>query len=314
MRRLVGLACLGLVARAAASPSASSNQNTTIAALERYLDARIADRLGDSLYAASKYSDAVGLADGCDLRYRNRICDPANAASPALRATIYLAAAMHDLALDNVTEATGELDRALAIAPASADRTTIERLRAKIGVPERAVTIGGRVVRGPRREVDGIVLVDGVLAGPSPVTLAMKPGKHVAERVTASTYAVRLFESYKTWNPSYVPVDSTSETTGNVVIAGNLSTGGCSLFVGTSCRSTWTWSEGTHQLAVGIRFALPKGHYKTTADSTTCKPFEFDVASTSRLTYVNVDGSRTNEHACFDVEHVATQSLVVPSP
>jgi hypothetical protein len=208
--------------------------------------------------------------------------------------------ALLDLRAESTTEAIREFTQYLDLAKTAPDRAEIERLMADLRAAKPSVTIGGEALDVD--EADAVILVDGAIVGASPVTLRLAPGIHLAERITATTYA-HLDVNAKPGEASYVAVNASHSSGGNVVISG----------LGRELR----WREDNLELASMMRFALPVGHYKISGRDyagrpLACSPIEFDVKSATALTYVNValvPGAKPQE--CARVDRVAVQ-VVVP--
>lgn len=181
------------------------------------------------------------------------------------------------LKLDDVREAREKFKQYLEADPKAKDRAAITKLVKELETADPIVTLGGRP-DGRSRDIEPIamIILDGLVVGPSPATRTLKPGTYEVERVTATTYSRERF-TVKEGERRYVTLEG-REQNGNVLISG--------------LARHIKWKEGDVEYANGARFALAAGHYSINGDGTdqpkTCKPIEFDVASDKHLTYVKV--------------------------
>lgn len=221
-------------------------------------------------------------------------------------ATAYNLAAVWSL-LENPEQTTKYLAEYLRLAPKAADRKEVEALLKAIKLADPTVTIGGNTLTTRfDKEVDAILLLDGKQIGASPVTVQLKSGHHIAERITAHTYEARPFEAVA-GQRAYWELPGEDNLQGNVVI--NTS---AALFT-TPYESMWTWSEGEQEIRTRAVSKLTPGTYKTDARGQLCTPIEFVVKPGDVLTYVFLDGQpRQAGKKCIDVVRATTQYLRRP--
>lgn len=205
------------------------------------------------------------------------------------------------LKIDDVRDAREKFKEYLEADPKAKDRAAIQKLIKELETADPIVTLGGRP-EGRGREIEpiAVIVINGVVAGPSPVTRALKPGRYEVERVTATTYD-REDVTVKAGERRYVTLEG-REQSGNVLISG--------------LARHIKWKEGDVEYANGVRFALDAGHYAITGDGTdqpkTCKPVEFDVASTKHITYVHVElDAEDKANGCRPVRKVTTSKIEV---
>ncbi len=225
-------------------------------ARREFVEGLIAERAGNIAGAMQKYTSSGGR-------------------SP--QANTFFNLARIELLLDRVRDARTHFAKYLELAPKAADRAAIEKLVAELENGDPTITIGGRVDGHLDAEPAGIVLVDGVRVGASPVTLTMKPGPHEIERLTATTYARTTFQA-KAGERDYVELRGRKQP-GNVVIAGK-------------------------------RMELAPGHHSL--PDIGCTPIELDVAAGKHITYVRVQlEEKARPGDCRAVGTVTTQKLVI---
>lgn len=205
------------------------------------------------------------------------------------------------LKIDDVRDAREKFKQYLEADPKAKDRAAIQKLIKELETADPLVTFGGRPEsRGRDIEPIAVIVLDGVVVGPSPATRTLKPGAYEVERVTATTYSRESF-TVKAGERRYVTLEG-REQTGNVLVSG--------------LARHIKWKEADIEYANGARFALDAGHYAISGDGTdqpkTCTPVEFDVASTKHITYVNVDlGPEDKAKGCHPVTKVMTSKIEV---
>jgi tetratricopeptide (TPR) repeat protein len=225
-------------------------------ARQDFIEGLIAERAGNIAGALQKYTASNGKSPQAN--------------------TIFNIARL-ELQLDRVPDARTHFTKYLELAPEAADHAAIEKLVAELEKADPVITIGGRVDGYLDSEPVGIVLVDGVRVGASPVTMTVKPGAHEVERITATTY-VRSTITAKTGERDYVDLRGRKHA-GNVVVAGK-------------------------------RVELAPGHHSL--PDVACTPVEFDVAEGSHITYVRVElADRAQGKDCRELRQVSTQKLVI---
>ncbi|MBA3392175.1 MAG: tetratricopeptide repeat protein [Deltaproteobacteria bacterium] len=231
-----------------------------------------------------------------DLHNARNAYDSANRHSPQANtyyniADLYLRSERPDLAIE-------ALRRYLELAPVAADRAEVLRLIQDLSNAPAKITLGGQL--SSKGEPAAILLLDGVLVGTSPMLVRPTAGRHLAERITATTYASRDFEA-RPGMIDYVALTATQGPTGNVVITG-------------LDRRT-PWREGKVTFVGYQRFVLPVGRYTITGSDghpRLCSPVQFEVKSTRQLTHVRVELGARGSSDCAKIVRVRTQTLTLP--
>ena len=254
-----------------------------------FLDGLRAERLGRIDNAMSAY------------RYSLQISTQAN--------TLFNLARL-ELELEQTASALAHLKAYLDVAPKKApDRGAIEQLIKQLESADPVVTIGaGSKAAARDAEPLAFVLLDGVVVGQSPVTLSVKPGTHVAERVTSTTYGHRRFE-VSAGDHDYVPVSAERDQDGaaNILFA-----------TGDGEKWQWEWKTKWGITRLARRTKLPPGHYSLEGRGEqfdTCQPIVFDVAAGSHVSVVRIElGPEPEDNVdkrCREVRNVTVQNLEV---
>lgn len=198
-------------------------------------------------------------------------------------------------------DAVDAFKKYVALAPKAADRAAVDKLIHDLEHRLPAITIEAREFA--ETDPGDVVLLDGVVMGPAPLTLHPTAGTHVFERIGPTRYAREWMTIEEAHNDrTLAPSREVGTTKGNVVIDG------LQLF-----EHNQAWTENGVAFATGKRIQLPIGHYKTLGkiedgDKPLCKAVEFDVRSTTELLHVHVitdDRARQDYNAtCIPVTKV----------
>ncbi len=231
-----------------------------------------------------------------DLHNAGNAYESANHHSPQANtyyniADLYLRSEHHALAI-------AALRRYLELAPAATDRAEVLRLIQDLSTAPAKITLGGRL--SSRGEPDAILLLDGVVIGKSPMLVRPAAGHHLAERITATTYASAKFEA-RPGMIDFVNMSAQQGPAGNVVITG--------------IEWRTPWREGKVTFVGHERFVLPVGRYTITGADRhprLCSPVKFEVKSTKQLTHVRVELSAQDDSHCATLVRVRTQGLTLP--
>lgn len=202
------------------------------------------------------------------------------------------------LRTEHYASAIEALRRYLELAPDAADRAEVLRMIQDLETAPAKITLGGRV--SSKGEPDAILLLDGVVVGKSPMLVRPAAGRHLAERITATTYESTEFEA-RPGMVDYVSMSATQGPTGNVVITG----------IGRRAP----WREGKVTFVGHERFVLRVGRYTITGTDDhprLCSPLQFEVKSTKQLTHVRVELSARDSGGCARIVRVRTQALTLP--
>lgn len=225
------------------------------AALSLFVDALILDKAGELHDAARDYERSIE-------------------ASP--QPNTYFNLADVERRRENYRDAIKAYEQYLAAAPNAPDRKDVERTITELRTTPFVAVIDGEVP-------DGVVLVDGVLIGPSPVVIQLAAGRHHVDRITPAGFRGTLVDA-KPGAQEHMqmnPIDD-EPNTGNVVLAGSPaigSTGG------------WRDRETGFEWHLPGRFSLEPGHYETVLwePGRACETIKIDVPRTKSLVYVYLD-------------------------
>ncbi|MEO8550001.1 MAG: tetratricopeptide repeat protein [Kofleriaceae bacterium] len=199
----------------------------------------------------------------------------------------------------------------LELAPKAADRAAVQKLVDELDhhVPSLTVEAHDFATSDP----GDVVLLDGVVMGPAPITLHPAVGTHIIERIGPKRYAREWFEVEAGRDDATTdPTREVGTTSGNVVLDGLQ-----------PFENNGAWTEHGVAFATGRRIQLPLGHYKTLGqvhpdDKPLCKPVEFDVRSTTELLHVHVtidDRARQDADAtCIPVTNVVRNTPLHGAP
>lgn len=247
------------------------------AALSLFVDALILDKAGE-------LGDAV--------RAYKRSLD----ASP--QPNTYFNLADVERRRENYRDAIKAYEQYLAAAPDARDRKDVERAIAELRTTPFVAVLDGEVP-------DGVVLVDGVLIGPSPVVIQLAPGRHHVDRITPEGYRGTLVEA-KPGAQEHVQMNPNDEepNLGNVVLVGSTAI---------TSQGGWRDPETGFEWRLPARFALEPGHYETVLwePGRACDKIRFDVPRTKSLVYVYLDAKpAAKPGGCLPLK-VRTQLLEV---
>lgn len=189
--------------------------------------------------------------------------------------------AMMWLAVGMYADAVGQLKKYVELAPKAADRAEVDKVIAELEhrVPE--VYVGARDFASSEPQL--VVLLDGVVVGPGPMTIHPSAGRHVIERIGPTLYG-RAETKIETGGNDEETEPTAAASTGNVIMDGLA-----------PFEVPTVWKENGVTFAAQQRFKLPVGHYKTFGREhpdearVLCKPIEFDVRSATELTHVHAE-------------------------
>ena len=182
----------------------------------------------------------------------------------------------------NLGDAADAFKKYLELAPKASDRAAIAKLVGELEHHVPALTIEARDFA--TSDPGDVILLDGIVMGPAPLTLHPTRGPHVIERIGPTRYARTDYKVEERSNDQTLdPTREVGTSKGNVVIDG------LQMF-----ENNAEWTENGIAFATGRRIQLPIGHYKTLGqvhpdDKPLCKPVEFDVRSTTELLHVHVE-------------------------
>jgi tetratricopeptide (TPR) repeat protein len=224
-------------------------------ALSLFVDAIMLDKAGDIERAARKYQDANEASEQANTYY--------NLADVERRRERY-------------KQAIAAYTKYLALAPSAPDRKEVERAIAELQSTPFVAVIDGEVP-------DGIVLVDGVVIGPSPVVIQLAPGYHHIDRITPDGHRGTSVEA-KPGQQEHVILNPMRDEPqlGNVVLAGSAA-------IGTS--GSWRDRDTGVEYRLPGRFTLGPGRYETVLweAGRACDKIVFDVPKSKDLLYVYLD-------------------------
>lgn len=218
-------------------------------AIELFVDAVIADKAGDLSLAQRRYQDANRISEQAHTHY--------NIADVRRR-------------MERWKYAVESYRKYLELLPTAVDRAEVEKLVAQIESRPGVAVIDGE-------EPGAIVLVDGKLMGPSPVITAVSGGRHLAERITAASYAATTFD-VKAADTEHVRLNNKRDGAGNVILSGN---------VGFSA----SWHDNGVEYRIPGRMALDPGRHVTYLSSRdrACSPVQFDAPRADELVHVYIE-------------------------
>lgn len=220
-------------------------------AIEPFVAAILADRAGDLATALRRYQDANKISEQAGTHY--------NIADLQRR-------------MEHWKQAVEGYRRYLELLPNAPDRAEVERLIAQIEARPGTAVIDGE-------DPGAVVFVDGKPLGPSPVVLPLPDGRHVIDRITPTGWAYRSLE-LRPATTEHVRLTSSREEPGNVVLNGNVRSGG-------------TWRDNGNQYRLPGRIALPPGRHTTylVSPKRACAPLVFDAPNADELVYVWIEAA-----------------------
>jgi len=201
-------------------------------AITAFVEAVIADKSGDLDVATRRYTDA------------NRVSPQPN--------TYWNVAELYRR-MEKPDRAVEAYQKYLELAPDAKDRKDVEKLIAQLS-RETIVVLDGD-------DLDGVILVDGKLIGPSPAVLKLPKGSYVAERISPLSFGSQ--------NLTVRPLATQHlrlgrEQKGNVVLAGN------------PRGLAGSWEEHGVTFQIPGRFTLPPGKH-TLSPKPACSSIVVDV-------------------------------------
>ncbi|HUS33562.1 MAG TPA: tetratricopeptide repeat protein [Kofleriaceae bacterium] len=279
MRVLVVLLCLCGLASADAPALRSAKADYPAEALQEFARGVVWAKLGDDREAMLLFQRA-------------------NDRSP--QANTYWNIGVLYLRQEDLEKALYAFEKALELAPKS-DRAEIEKVIKQTKQTKAQWTVWISVDHGPPR---ALVLVDGVAIGPSPATFEPKPGEHNVQAFSKGGFYAQRDVHYDD--------QRIDERLSGVMLEPHENKG--NVFIDVGFHTTYsTWKQGTTTYSMNKPFPLPVGHYKavpTEIGRTFCTPIEFDVKSTTDITYVLVDYEDGN--SCKRIKRTTVQSLRLP--
>jgi hypothetical protein len=248
-------------------------EQSPAAAIAPFVQAILADKAGDLDLAQRRYEESAKIFDQPAARY--------NLADVRRR-------------MEKWQQAVAGYREYLALAPAASDRGEVERLIRDIEARPGLAVIDGD-------EPDAIVYVNGRLVGPSPVVVALPPGRHHADRVTRDGHAQRSF----TVRPA-----TTERVRASV---GGRPSGGNVILTGAS-RTHGSWRDGDVEYRFPARQLLRPGRHRTQllGPGRACSALEIDAPPPGQLVLVYVEVSEVSDGGCSPIQ--VTQQRVRLAP
>lgn len=247
--------------------------------------------------ALSRFVDALMLDKAGDLRDAAHMYEKANQAGP--QANTFYNLADVERRRERYQDAIEAYTKYLELAPDAADRKEVDRAIQTLKATPFLAVIDGFAP-------DAIVLVDGVLIGPSPVVIQLASGAHHVDRISPTGYRGTNIVAKPGDNDHVVmnPIDDDEPNPGNVVLAGS-----------PAIRSIGGWKDKVTGVEYRIpeRFTLEPGHYETDlfGDRRACEKVVFDVPKANGLLYVYLDAKApAKPGGCLPLK-VRTQLLEV---
>ncbi len=209
-------------------------------------------------------------------------------------------AALYNLAdverrMERYKDAIETYGKYLAAAPDATDRADVEALIAKLKETPPIITVDGEDPRA-------IVILDGVLVGPSPQTIQITPGWHAVDRIGPRSFDHDSFEA-KPLDMRHLESSSRKEEAGNVAFTGS-----------SGIQISSSWRDGDRDWRFPHRIDLPPGRYETSAfnDKFLCNSVVFDVPRGNGVTYVYLDAPPKPDRSKCTPFTVKTKKLVFP--
>jgi len=188
-------------------------------ALTAFVEGVIADKQGDIDTAVRRYMDA-------------------NRKSP--QANTYWNLGELYRRMEKVDRAIEAYEKYLELAPDARDRDAVEKLVAQLS---RDATL---VIDG--EDLDGVILIDGKLAGPSPAVLKLPKGSYFVERVSPTSYGNQIVPARPPANQHIgFRASRATDQTGNVILSAKPS------------DLPGSWEENGVELRIPGRMTLPPG-------------------------------------------------------
>jgi tetratricopeptide (TPR) repeat protein len=196
--RWLALVLLGGVAVAAPSKPVRKPPPPELPAnrLSDYVDAVIADKLGDFEKAIQRYQSA---ADG-----------------KPLAAIVYNIADLERRSED-YEEAVRDYKKYLELAPQAADRGAVQQLIQQLEKTPMTLVVDGE-------DLDAVVFIDGKRAGASPLVTTLATGSHTMDRIGPTRYRHDYLDA-KPMKKDHI-TDNGSEEKGNVILSTSTTYGG----------------------------------------------------------------------------------------
>jgi hypothetical protein len=159
--------------------------------------------------------------------------------------------------MEKIDRAIEAYEKYLELAPDARDRDAVAKLVAQLS---RDATL---VIDG--EDFDGVILVDGKLAGPSPAILKLPKGTYFVERVSPTSYGHQLAQARPPAN-QHVRFGSsrTADQKGNVILAAKPS------------DLPGSWEQNGVEFRIPGRMQLPPGR-QTITPKHACSPIVVDV-------------------------------------
>ena len=207
-------------------------------ALTTFVEGVIADKQGDLDTAVRRYNDA------------NRMSPQPN--------TYWNLGELYRR-MERPDRAIEAYEKYLELAPDAADRDAVARLVAQLS-SEATLVLDGV-------DLDGVVLVDGKLIGPSPVVMKKPTGSYFVERISPTSYDSRLVTARPPATEHIRLTGSRDGTKGNVILAAKPS------------DLSVSWEQNGTRFRIPGRMTLPPGRQKITPKRA-CSAIVVDVPRT----------------------------------
>ena len=204
-------------------------------ALDTFVEGVIADKQGDLDTAVRRYNDSIRISPQPNTYWN--------------LGELYRRMERNDRALE-------AYEKYLELSTDARDREAVEKLVAQL-TRETTVVIDGD-------DLDGVILVDGKLAGPSPAVLKLPKGSFFVERISPTGYANQLVTTRPPQAAHIRLGGSRNAEKGNVILAAKPS------------DLSVSWEENGVELRIPGRFTLPPGK-QTITPKRACSPIVIDV-------------------------------------
>jgi tetratricopeptide (TPR) repeat protein len=205
-------------------------------ALTTFVEGVIADKKGDLDTAVRRYMDS-------------------NRTSP--QANTYWNLGELYRRMEKVDRAIEAYEKYLELEPDARDRAAVEKLVAQLS-RDATIVFGGE-------DFDGVILIDGKLAGPSPSVVKLPKGAYFVERLSPTSYSHQLIHARPPANQHVrFSHPRSADDKGNVILAAKPS------------DLSVSWEQNGIELRIPGRVTLPPGR-QTITPKRACSPIVVDV-------------------------------------
>ena len=249
-----------------------------------------------SLEALNKFVDAIIADKAGELRDAERAYEKSIEASPQPNSYYNLADLQRRM--ERLDKAIATYQKYLEVAPSAPDKQEV------LGIIDQLQhSPGTLVVDGD--EPHALVLVDGKVVGPSPQVLQLPAGEHMADRIAPTGMRGQRvkIENGKAQHIqlSVGSYNRDKADDGNVVFSAS-----------PDITMSGSWNEGATRFRLPGKVALAPGHYVTQPFGRyACNTIAFDVQPGKHITYVYLEGTAKTPDGCVPMRAYA-QKLVLP--